>query len=61
MLIFYVLAIVIEISRILQYLDVILYLFFQYSVPQFIGDLYLYDVCYVVAIFAKIMMGFFQV
>jgi len=56
---FYVLAIVIELSRILMYSNVIVLFFWEQKIKPAFSGLYVYDVCYVVAMFAKIMMGYF--
>lgn len=56
---FYVLAIVIELSRILMYSNVIVLSFWEQKIKPAFSGLYVYDVCYVVAMFAKIMMGYF--
>lgn len=60
-LVFYIITIVVEISRILMYINVIMLLIWKNKISPAFVDLYVYNVCYVVALFSKIIMGFFQV
>jgi hypothetical protein len=60
-LVFYIISIVVEISRILMYINVIMLVIWGNKINPAFGYLYVYNVCYVVALFSKIIMGFFQV
>ena len=57
-LIFYILALVIEVSRMIMYVNVIIII----SAEKFRGhwsNVYFYDSFYVIAMFTKIILGFF--
>lgn len=63
MLIFYILAIIIILSRFAQYVNVITIYgpHIRYKVSHFWREPYIYDFFYVIAMFTKVILGFFQV
>jgi hypothetical protein len=57
-LIFYILALVIEVSRIIMYVNVIIIISAE-KIRGHWSDIYFYDSLYVIAMFTKIILGFF--
>ena len=57
---FYILAPILELSRMLMYLNVI-EIYSALQNPPLLQQYYVYDVCYDIALFLKVIMGLFQV